>query len=69
MKGDVKKRQKAIELLDVYIPLDPEEKIIPHSTNKALTEFLEETFQPGSPRNASMIINSVANGLKAGGDD
>lgn len=69
IKGDVKKRQKAIELLDVYTPLDLEEKIIPHSTNEALMEFLEETFQPGSPRNASMIINSVANGLKAGGDD
>ncbi|PWM28457.1 MAG: hypothetical protein DBX48_02385 [Limosilactobacillus fermentum] len=69
MKGKAKELQKAIELLDVYTPLDLEEKIIPHSTNKALIEFLEETFQPGSPRNASMIINSVANGLKAGGDD
>lgn len=69
MRGDPKNRKKTIELLDGYIPIDAEEQIIPHSTNKALKEFLKKTFQPGTPQNASMLINSIANGLEAGGND
>lgn len=60
-------KKKAIQLLDSFEPIDPDKKRIPHSTNQALSDYLETMFTPGRPQNATMLINAIAVGLNSGG--
>lgn len=60
-------KKKAIQLLDSFEPIDPDKKRIPHSTNQALSDYLETMFTPGRPQNATMLINAIAVSLNSGG--
>lgn len=62
-----KDKKKVIQLLDNYTPIDIDKKRIPRSTNKALSDFLNETFATENPQNATMLINSIAGGLNYSG--
>lgn len=64
-----KNKKKIIQLLDNYTPIDIDKKRIPHSTNKALSDFLNEAFAPEAPQNATMLINSIAGGLNDSGGE
>lgn len=60
-------KKKALRLLDSFTPIDPKKKRIPHSTNQALSDYLETMFAPGRPQNATMLINAIAVGINPGG--
>lgn len=62
--GDDKKQ--ALRLIDNFTPIDTNKSRIAHSTNKALSDYLNKMFAPGTPQNATMLINAIATGLKEG---